>query len=80
MERIVAVSPAVVPGGRSGMISHAPSSWCHPATAGLLAALRRESIALSDAVADAPYVCLRLPTGARTPLDRSAGRTMILAC
>ena len=57
----------------------APKAAFEAATAGLPAALRREYIALSDAVADAPYVCLRLPTGARTPLDRSAGRTMILA-
>jgi type III restriction enzyme len=49
----------------------APKAAFEAATEDLSAALRREYIALSDAVADAPYVCLRLPTG--------GGKTLLAA-
>lgn len=51
--------------------SSAPKAAFEAATEGLPAALRRDYIALSDAVADAPYVCLRLPTG--------GGKTLLAA-
>ena len=48
-----------------------PKAAFKAATSTLPEALRREYICLSDAMADAPYVCLRLPTG--------GGKTLLAA-
>jgi type III restriction enzyme len=48
-----------------------PKAAFNAATASLPDALRREYMVLSDAAADAPYICLRLPTG--------GGKTLLAA-
>lgn len=48
-----------------------PKDAFKAATAALPEALRRDYIALSDSTADAPYICLRLPTG--------GGKTLLAA-
>ena len=49
----------------------APNTAFAEATSTLPAALRRDYMPLADAIADAPYVCLRLPTG--------GGKTLLAA-
>ncbi len=49
----------------------APKAAFDAATSALPPALRRDCMTLTDSIADAPYVCLRLPTG--------GGKTLLAA-